>query len=134
MPSGHGAGSRATQFKKQGGWKPGQSGNPQGRPPGSRTALAEAFLKDVLSDWQTHGAAAIVTFRDERPHDYVRMVARLLPKELNVKVSEFENLTDEQLSTQLASVLKRLERSAKPRGRGGKKTTAQPPSDVPTVQ
>ena len=35
-------------------WKPGQSGNPAGRPVGARNRLAETFLEDLYRDWQEH--------------------------------------------------------------------------------
>ena len=36
-------------------WPPGVSGNPNGRPVGSRTAILAGFLKDSAEVWQEHG-------------------------------------------------------------------------------
>ena len=36
-------------------WSPGVSGNPNGRPVGSRTAFSHGFLKDLAEVWQEHG-------------------------------------------------------------------------------
>jgi hypothetical protein len=63
-------------------FKPGQSGNPAGRPKGARSKLGEAFLKELLTDWEEHGAKAIQDMRDDKPGDYVKVVASILPKEI----------------------------------------------------
>ena len=36
-------------------WPPGVSGNPNGRPVGSRTAFSHGFPKDLAEVWQEHG-------------------------------------------------------------------------------
>lgn len=87
----------------------GKSGNPAGRPKGARNKLGEAFLNDFLNDWEENGSDAIKTMREERPHEYVKVAASILPKEMNVKISEFDELTDDQLDSrinQLADALK----------------------------
>ena len=48
-------------------WKPGQSGNPRGRPKGARNKLSEALLTEVLADWEAHGADIIRRVREEEP-------------------------------------------------------------------
>lgn len=63
-------------------FKPGQSGNPSGRPPGSRNKLGEAFIEAIYLDFQEHGAATIVKVRDEKPDQYLKVVASILPKEI----------------------------------------------------
>lgn len=89
-------------------YQPGHSGNLVGRPKGSRNLLCEAFFKDLLADWEAHGKQAIETFRGERPHDYVKVVASLLPKELNVKVNELEELSDAEISSRLNALVREM--------------------------
>lgn len=89
-------------------WQPGQSGNPAGRPKGSRNKLAEAFVADVMSDWEQHGPSAIVAMREKNPADYVRVVASIIPKDVTVSVSELAELTDEQLASRLRLVVDQL--------------------------
>ena len=67
-------------------WKPGQTGNPLGRPKGSRDTINEAFLKDLAADWKDEGIVALRKAREERPAEYCRMVASLLPKDQNLSV------------------------------------------------
>jgi hypothetical protein len=40
-------------------WPPGVSGNPNGRPVGSRTVFSQGFLKDLASVWAERGRAAM---------------------------------------------------------------------------
>lgn len=78
-------------------WKPGQSGNPKGRPKGSRNKLGEAFLEDMMASWQKHGTEAIERVIEERPQDYLKVIASILPKELNVNLSPIEQMNDDEL-------------------------------------
>ena len=77
----------------------GKKGGP-GRPKGSRNKLGEAFLDDFYADWKEHGAKTIGAMRQERPAEYVKVAASLLPKELIVKRPEQE-MSDEELADTL---------------------------------
>ena len=75
-------------------------GNP-GRPKGSRNKLGEAFLQDLHANWLEHGIKTIEAVRIDKPDVYLRVVAGIIPTELNVKVGELDELTDDQLRQRL---------------------------------
>ena len=83
-------------------WRPGQSGNLAGRPKGSRNRLAEDFVAALYDDFRDHGLAAIAACRAEKPDVYMRVIAGLLPKDMNIKVQQLDDLTDDQLMRKLA--------------------------------
>lgn len=58
----------------------GASGNPAGRPKGSRNKLSEAFLKALADDFDANGPGVIERVRKERPHDYLKVCASVMPK------------------------------------------------------
>ena len=68
-------------------WKPGQSGNPAGRPRGSRGKLSEDFLLDLHCAWTAHGADALARCAKTEPGVFCKIVASLLPKSLDVNLS-----------------------------------------------
>jgi hypothetical protein len=78
-------------------------GNP-GRPKGARNKLGEAFLEAMHDDFEKHGAAAIVRVRDEKPDQYLKVIASILPKDLNVNINQMDDLTDDQLIQRIRSL------------------------------
>ena len=79
-------------------WQPGQSGNPAGRPRGSRNALSEEVICALLRDFRQHGQKAIARVRQTQPGVYLKILALLVPREHKVEHSNLiKDLTDEQL-------------------------------------
>jgi hypothetical protein len=76
-------------------------GNP-GRPKGSRNKLGEAFIADLFATWQKRGLSAIERVIDEKPEAYLKVIASLLPKHVNLNHGHLDDLTDDQLMRKLA--------------------------------
>jgi hypothetical protein len=70
-------------------------------PKGSRNKLGEAFIQALADDFERHGVEAIERVRIEKPEAYIKVIASLLPKDLNLNVSKYDHLTDEQLIVRL---------------------------------
>lgn len=86
---------------------PGNNGG-SGRPKGSRNKLAERFIDDLYAEWGTHGREAITAMREEKPGDFVKVVAGVIPKEMNLRVGEFDDMSDDELARELASISAQL--------------------------
>jgi len=92
------------QRNEKGMFLQGVSGNIAGRPKGARSKLGEAFIEDMLADWEANGPAAIRVVRETKPDAYLKVVAMILPKDLNVNINATEHLTDEQLIERVRSL------------------------------
>ena len=94
-------------------WQPGQSGNPAGRPLGSRNKLSESVIQDIAADWAIGGPDTIARVRMTDPATYFRVVASILPKDVlvNVQQSVPGNLEPEAWAT-LRRVLDIIQASA----------------------
>jgi hypothetical protein len=66
-------------------FQPGQSGNPAGRPKGARSKLSETFLKALADDFDSNGIEVIEKVRSSRPHEYLKIVAAVLPKQMQLE-------------------------------------------------
>jgi len=106
-----------------------------GRPKRARNKLAENFLADMLADWEKHGVAAIEHVRENDTTQYLKVVAGILPKELNVKVNDFDDLTDDQLARQFAAIASQLARAGVGIGEGiDAEASAEQTGEIQTIQ
>ena len=80
------------------------TGNANGRPKGSKHKLSEEFVAALCEDFERHGIAAIERVRVEKPADYLRVIASVIPKEITVNPNPLEDMTDEELRETLARV------------------------------
>lgn len=77
---------------------PGNNANPTGRPKGARSKLGEDFLSALQKDFEANGIAVIAEVRETKPHEYLKVVASLLPKQVELKEGTFDGFSDEQLT------------------------------------
>ena len=95
-------------------WQPGVSGNPAGRPRGSRNKLSEAVICALLRDFSKHGEKAIARVRRDQPGVYLKVIAMLIPREHRVQHSNpIKDLTDQELETMIEHIKASLEAQAR---------------------
>lgn len=127
--------SVTTEEKSSKPWlfKPGNNANPRGRPKGARNKLGEAFVEAMLKDFEEHGEAVIQNVRTEKPDQYLKVIASILPKELNVTTNRVEEMSDDELAAGIAALQSILAASA---ARAGDEAPAgpKPPQGVQTLQ
>jgi hypothetical protein len=75
----------------------GQSGNPGGRPVGARNKLQGDFCNALAADFAEHGKRALEAARNDDPMGYIKVVASLMPKQVE-PTKALENLTDDELT------------------------------------
>lgn len=78
-----------------------QPGNP-GPGKGYRKRLAGDFVRELHADFNEHGAEAIAKCRTQRPAEYVRIIASLLPKQIDIRESDLADTDDDALESFLA--------------------------------
>ena len=69
-------------------WRPGQSGNLNGRPVGSRSAFSAGFTRDLAEVWAEKGKASMLYTAEKQPAVFFATCARLLPNDVRVTVQQ----------------------------------------------
>jgi hypothetical protein len=91
----------ANRFQK------GQSGNPGGKAAGTRNSITARFLNDLHADYEEHGKKAIADAREQDPVAYVKVIAALLPKQVE-RTQPLDDLSDAELLAGIALLRGRL--------------------------
>ena len=69
-------------------WPLGVSGNPNGRPVGSRSAFSAGFTRDLAEVWAEKGKASMLYTAEKQPAVFFATCARLLPNDVRVTVEQ----------------------------------------------
>jgi hypothetical protein len=75
-----------------------------GRPIGARNRITNALLTKLADDFEAHGDAVIKIARVEKPVEYLRVIASLLPKELAINDAKVGDMTEEEIAGLLEMV------------------------------
>jgi Family of unknown function (DUF5681) len=69
-------------------WPPGQSGNPAGKPPGTRTAFSQGFIRDFALVWAEEGLEAVRKVAKKSPEAFVAIAARICPNDVRLTLEQ----------------------------------------------
>src|SRR5215831_3580340 len=107
----------ATQFKP---------GRPKtgGRRKGARDRIATALLEEIAKDFEQYGAEAVKICRVEKPVEYLKVVASLLPREFEITTTTIANeLSDDELEALIEHARQQRELAASGRDTDGRTKT-----------
>jgi hypothetical protein len=79
-----------------------------GRPKGAKNRLSWSFLSALADDFEEHGVSTIRICRIERPHEYLKVVAGLMPKEFEFSDNRLGELSDDELDAVITYTRGRL--------------------------
>lgn len=93
-------------------FKPGQSGNPRGRIPGTKNKLTRAVktvFEEVFTDLQDDPKANLATWAKANTTDFYKLASKLIPQKLEAEVDVMPALSDTAAAARAAALLARAE-------------------------
>jgi hypothetical protein len=78
-----------------------------GRRKGARNRISTALLTAFAEDFEKHGDETVRICRVEKPIEYLKIAASLLPKEFEISDSRLAELSDEDLDALIDEVRQR---------------------------
>ena len=90
-------------------FKPGHSG----RPRGTRNVLTRDFIAALAKEFEEHGEAALKIVRIESPETFLKLIASLVPRELDIS-SRVSTLDDEELEIMIENLRTKLLQQSAP--------------------
>jgi hypothetical protein len=91
--------ARAMERRADGTFLPGSGGCPPGRK--ARAWITNKFLSDLAAEWEVSGRDAMKIMAKEHPDKFVMVAAALVPRQVEVDVSNLSDATDEELQVLL---------------------------------
>jgi hypothetical protein len=79
-----------------------------GRPKGARNKLGEAFVEALSESFAAHGPETIETVRVEKPDQYLKVIASLLPKDHTITINNLDEMTDDELAERVRTLASQL--------------------------
>jgi len=86
-------------------FKPGLSGNPHGNRHRTRHLLNQEFMQALLLHFRQHGKKAIEKVAREQPAVYVKILALLVPREMQIEhTNRIKQMTDEEIEQAIEAI------------------------------
>ena len=77
-------------------------------PKAHATSLSDAFLQALADDFEAHGKGVVEKVRAERPQDYLKIVASVMPKRMEVEDVDPPRRAADLSDDELAAIVARF--------------------------